>query len=97
VAEEDGRAVGWAALIPRAEVGWLEDLWVEPDWIGKGIGRQIFERVAAEAKARGARRLEWEAEPNATGFYAHMGGTYVRDSEETEWGRVLEVLGVTLA
>jgi len=25
-----------------------------------------------------------------------MGGTYVRDSEVTEWGRVLEVLGVAL-
>ena len=30
VAEEDGSPVGWAALIPRGEVGWLEDLWVEP-------------------------------------------------------------------
>jgi hypothetical protein len=25
-----------------------------------------------------------------------MGATYVRDSEETEWGRVLEVLGFEL-
>jgi GNAT superfamily N-acetyltransferase len=96
VAEEDGRPVGWAALIPRGEVGWLEDLWVEPAWIGRGLGRALFERVAAEARQRGARRLEWEAEPNAQGFYEHMGGSYVRDSEETEWGRVLEVLAVEL-
>ena len=97
VAEADGRPVGWAALIPRGEVGWLEDLWVEPAWIGKGLGRQLFERVAEEARERGARRLEWEAEPNATGFYERMGGVYVRDSEVTEWGRVLQVLGVDLA
>ena len=96
VAEADGRAVGWAALIPRGEVGWLEDLWVEPAWIGRGLGRVLFEHVAAEARQRGARRLEWEAEPNAQGFYKRMGGAYVRDSEETEWGRVLEVLGVDL-
>ena len=25
-----------------------------------------------------------------------MGAAYVRDSDETEWGRVLEVLGLTL-
>ena len=97
VAESDGRPVGWAALIPRGEVGWLEDLWVEPAWIGRGVGRALFEHAAAEARQRGARRLEWEAEPNAQGFYEHLGATYLRDSEETEWGRVLEVLGVDLA
>jgi GNAT superfamily N-acetyltransferase len=96
VAEEDGRPVGWAALIPRGEVGWLEDLWVDPAYIGRGLGRALFEHVAAEARRRGARRLEWEAEPNAQGFYEHMGAAYLRDSEETEWGRVLEVLGVEL-
>jgi GNAT superfamily N-acetyltransferase len=96
VAEVDGASVGWAALIPRGEVGWLEDLWVEPAWIGQGLGRALFEHVAAEARRRGARRLEWEAEPNAQGFYEHLGGAYVRDSEETEWGRVLQVLAVEL-
>jgi GNAT superfamily N-acetyltransferase len=96
VAEEDGRPVGWAALIPRGEVGWLEDLWVDPARIGRGIGRGLFEHVATEARQRGARRLEWEAEPNAQGFYRHMGAAYRRDSEETEWGRVLEVLSVEL-
>ena len=96
MAEATGRPVGWAALIPRGEVGWLEDLWVEPAWIGRGLGRLLFERVAAEARERGARRLEWEAEPNAAGFYEHLGATYLRDSEETEWGRVLEVLGLEL-
>ncbi|HSS81385.1 MAG TPA: GNAT family N-acetyltransferase [Gaiellaceae bacterium] len=96
VAEVDGRPVGWAALIPRGEVGWLEDLWVEPAWIGRGLGRALFEHVATEARQLGARQLEWEAEPNASGFYEHMGGAYVRDSEVTEWGRVLEVLAVEL-
>ena len=97
VAEAGGEAIGWAALIPRDEVGWLEDLWVEPSWIGRGVGRLLFEHVAEQARELGARRLEWEAEPNATGFYERMGGTYVRDSEVTEWGRVLQVLGVPLA
>lgn len=96
VAEVEGAPVGWAALIPRGEVGWLEDLWVEPAWIGHGLGRALFEHVAAEARRRGARRLEWEAEPNAQGFYEHLGGAYIRESEETEWGRVLQVLAVEL-
>lgn len=96
VAEAGGEPIGWAALIPRGEVGWLEDLWVEPAWIGRGVGRLLFEHVAGRARELGARRLEWEAEPNAKGFYERMGGGYVRDSEVTEWGRVLDVLGVEL-
>ena len=96
VAEVDGEPVGWASLIPRGEVAWLEDLWVEPAWIGRGVGRMLFEHVKERARALGAVRLEWEAEPNARDFYERMGGAYVRDSEVTEWGRVLDVLGVEL-
>lgn len=96
VAEAHGEPVGWAALIPRDELGWLEDLWIDPPWIGRGVGRLLFEHVAERARELGARRLEWEAEPNALGFYERMGATHVRDSEVTEWGRVLDVLGVEL-
>ena len=96
VADSGGRAIGWASLIPKGEVGWLEDLWIDPDWIGKGVGSLLFRRAADHAKALGARRLEWEAEPNAIGFYEKMGGTYVRESEQTEWGRYLSVMGVEL-
>jgi GNAT superfamily N-acetyltransferase len=94
--EAGGEPVGWASLIPRGEVGWLEDLWIDPPWIGRGVGRLLFEGVATRARELGARRLEWEAEPNATGFYERMGATYLRPSEVTEWGRVLDVLGVEL-
>jgi GNAT superfamily N-acetyltransferase len=96
VADSAGNAVGWVSLIPKGEVGWLEDLWVDPDWMGKGVGSQLFRRAADEAGALGARRMEWEAEPNAVGFYEKMGGRYVRDSEQTEWGRILSVMGVEL-
>jgi GNAT superfamily N-acetyltransferase len=96
VAEADGRAIGWASLIPQDEVGWLEDLWVDPEWIGRGVGSRLFRHAAAAAARRGARRLEWEAEPNAIGFYERMGGAYVRESSVTEWGRRLSVMGVEL-
>ena len=96
VADSAGSAIGWASLIPKGEVGWLEDLWIDPDWIGKGVGSLLFRRSADHARTLGARRLEWEAEPNAIGFYEKMGGTYVRESEQTEWGRYLSVMGVEL-
>src|SRR3954451_22701151 len=46
VAESQGEPIGWAALIPRGAVGWLEDLWIEPGWIGRGAGRLLFQHVA---------------------------------------------------
>jgi GNAT superfamily N-acetyltransferase len=95
VAESDRRAIGWSSLISRGGVGWLEDLWVEPDWIGKGVGRALFRHTAAHARELGASRLEWEAEPHATGFYERMGARHLRDSR-SEWGRTLAVMGVEL-
>ena len=96
VAESGGRAIGWCSLIPKDDVGWLEDLWIDPEWIGKGVGSRLFRQAADHAKELGAGHLEWEAEPNAIGFYEKMGGTYVRESEQTEWGRRLSVMGIEL-
>jgi GNAT superfamily N-acetyltransferase len=95
VADSDGGAIGWASLIPNGEVGWLEDLWIDPAWIGKGVGTELFRRATEHAKSLGARRLEWEAEPNAVGFYEKMGGRFVREGT-SEWGRTLSVMGVEL-
>jgi GNAT superfamily N-acetyltransferase len=94
VAEAGGQAIGWASLIPKQDVWWLEDLWIDPEWIGRGVGTTLFRQAADHAASLGATRLEWEAEPNAIGFYDRMGGEYVRDSGVTEFGRRLPVMGV---
>ena len=96
VAEVEGRAVGWAALISRGTVCWLDDLWVEPECIRKGIGTRLFQHAADRARQLGASRMEWEAERHALGFYEKMGGQHVRDSEPGVWGRVSPVFGVDL-
>jgi GNAT superfamily N-acetyltransferase len=95
VAEAGGRTVAWASLEPRGETAWLADLWVEPDWIGRGVGSDLFRRAAEHAREIGARIMEWEAEPNALGFYDKMGARHLRDSAG-EWGRTLSVMGVAL-
>lgn len=97
VAEAERHAVAWAALLPRGELIWLVDLWVEPEWIGKGIGSLLFRHVVERATMLGGKHLEWEAEPNAVGFYEKLGGRYLRDSELSVWGRVIPVMGVDLA
>jgi GNAT superfamily N-acetyltransferase len=93
----DGELVAWAALVPRHGVWWLDDLWVVPDWMGRGIGTRLFEHIAARARVLGGpTSLEWQAEPNSIGFYEKVGARYLRDGEPTSWGRRLPVMGIEL-
>ena len=98
---EDGRVLlveddAWASLVPQSDVCVLEDLWVDPAAMGRGLGRRLFERACTRARELGASRLEWEAEPNAIGFYERMGARTLRQSEPSEWGRILDMMGVDL-
>ena len=97
VYEVDGELVSWAALTTKHGVWWLDDLWVVPEWIGKGVGTRLFEHIADLARERGGpNRMEWQAEPNSVGFYEKLGARCVRDSEPTSWGRVLPVMAIEL-
>ena len=88
VAELDGEIVAWAALVPPSDgVAVLDDLWVDPAAMGRGLGSRLFRFAADRARELGAERLEWGAEPNALGFYEKLGGRKLRD-HITEWGRV---------
>ena len=75
----------------------LEDLYVRPEWRGKGIGRALLSRVAAIARERGCGRLEWEVldwNAPAIGFYKSLGA--VPMDEWTKYrvtGEALEKLG----
>jgi GNAT superfamily N-acetyltransferase len=97
VADVDEEAVGWAGLISTGEVCWLDDLWISPDWIRRGLGTLLFQRVAARGRELGALRMEWEAEPHAIGFYEKMGGRYLRNSEPGAWGRVNAIMSIDLS
>ena len=76
---------------------YLEDLFVLPEWRGKGFGRQLFSYLAQVALARDCQRLEWSVldwnEPSIR-FYQGLGAR-PRD----EWttyrlsGEALERLG----
>jgi GNAT superfamily N-acetyltransferase len=52
-------------------------MWVRPEYMGTGLGRRLLEQVTAEATARGLQALELSADPNAEGFYRHMGAVQI--------------------
>lgn len=82
----DGQIVAFHALLETAEDLRLEHLWVLPERIGQGIGRNLFAHAVERATLRGARRLTIVADPNAEPFYRHLGalriGTSTREIDD---------------
>jgi GNAT superfamily N-acetyltransferase len=83
VAEQAGRMVGFATIVPResddgeseGDDAELEGIFVEPsDW-RRGIGTALLRQIEREARAWGANRLHVVASPNVEGFYVAAGFT----------------------
>jgi GNAT superfamily N-acetyltransferase len=71
----------------------IEDLYVNPEHRGKGIGKALLTRVAAIAVAEGCTRLQWDVlewNTPAIGFYEQMGAKML-----TDW-RTMRVAGDAL-
>ena len=73
VAEEDGSVVGFATWAETASASELEDLFVDPGYVRRGIATALVSRIAEVLRARGAERLEVTANPHALGFYRAVG------------------------
>lgn len=82
VAEVDGRVVGFALYFLNFSTWegthgiYLEDLFVDPDHRGTGLGKALLTRLAAIAHERGYARVEWWVldwnEPSID-FYRRLG------------------------
>ena len=95
VLDQEGTVAGFYTLIHNPKYAVLDSLWLLPHWIGGGLGRTLFEHAVERARAAGATRLEWGAEPHALGFYERMGGRNLRDTT-SELGNPIKVMGLDL-
>ena len=70
------RRLGFSVVLPisggRCE---LDDLFVEPDSMGVGVGRMLVDDVVSRAAAAGASHVDVIANPNAVGFYERLGSS----------------------
>ncbi len=71
----DAPPLGCAQLIldARGGAGEVARVFVDPECQGRGIGRALWGRVLAEARAQGLRRLHLDADPFAEEFYRRLG------------------------
>ncbi|WP_409492189.1 GNAT family N-acetyltransferase [Amycolatopsis sp. cmx-11-12] len=96
VAERGERLLGYYQLGGTPPGGELADLFVEPDAIGTGLGRRLWDHATSAARKRGFRKLELESDPHAEPFYLHMGAQRVGEREVAP-GRLLPIMRIILA
>lgn len=98
VAVKSHELVGFYTLILRQDTGVLENLFIKPDYIGKGIGKLLFQHALQQAKQLGMKKLSLESDPNAKDFYEHMGmkQTGEKKSMLFEEERVLPIMELEL-
>ena len=87
-AVEDGKEVGFAlffhnfsTFLGRAGI-YLEDLYVKPEYRGKGYGKAILKKLASIAVERGCGRLEWwclDWNKPSIDFYLSLGAEPMSD------------------
>lgn len=86
VAVVDGTVAGFAAIKEEHDTMVLDDLWVLPTYIGQGIGKRLFQHVAAHVP-----EFTFTADPHADNFYYKMGAEKIGEQESTLQGRMLTV------
>lgn len=73
VAEVDAVLVGFLVLGPgRAGAGWIEQLYLDPAWMGRGLGRRLLD-VARQRHPAGLRLWTFQANAGARRFYEREG------------------------
>lgn len=65
VAELNGKTVGMAIYYTsystwKGRCLYLEDLYVQPEFRGTGIGKALFLKVKSIAQERGVKRMDWQ-------------------------------------
>jgi tRNA (guanine-N7-)-methyltransferase len=73
VAETGGKAVGFVSFALVGPDGEVSGLYVDPDWQGRGIGRQLYERAEAVLRGHGATRIRISASLSGAPAYAAFG------------------------
>ena len=97
VAVLDETLAGVAQVGPRGRDADLLGLFVDPPFIGTGLGKILFDWCLTAARGMSQTRLLIEADPGAAAFYEHMGAQRIGASPSGSIpGRMLPLYEVPL-
>lgn len=99
IAEADGEIVGvltasWQRAIHVPGVyATIQDLWVDEDWRSRGVGAELVEAIASQARTRGVSRLEVGLPRETFAAIASTESFYRRNGFEPLGPRMRRLLG----
>jgi GNAT superfamily N-acetyltransferase len=97
VAVAGGTIAGFSLLEGHDAGGELSMLFVDPPWIGHGIGGRLLAAALESAHLRGYRHVDLDADPDAAPFYLRYGARRLGDVPSGSIpGRTLPRLRFTL-
>ena len=97
VATVGGTPAAVAELGEEDGVWFLDKLFVDPPFMGLGLGRRLLAWVTNTAAAHGASSLEIAADPDAVPFYEHFGARQIGEEPSGSIpGRMLPLLELSL-
>jgi N-acetylglutamate synthase-like GNAT family acetyltransferase len=78
VAELDGAVIGfgglaWYSIPSKGTIAWIEEVVVDQQSQGKGVGKAILETLLKLAKQVGAQQIKLTSAPAAQAFYQKQG------------------------
>ena len=75
---------------------WMEHLFIDPPFIGKGIGRELTDDMKSRCRLGGISELFVFVDPNAEGFYRKIGAQFLRRSQSNIPNREIPVYVIHL-
>lgn len=79
VADAGGTIAGFSLLEGHEAGAELAMLFVDPPWIGHGVGGRLLMVALATARSRGHRHVDLDADPGAAPFYLKYGAHHLAD------------------
>lgn len=92
------KPIAFYALSKNEDDWELGHLWVLPDHIGKGFGKQLFDHALERCRLLNIPVLKIYADPNAQAFYVKMGAKKVSEHHSDLFGedRVLPIMEIKI-
>lgn len=70
----------------------LDNMFIHPDFIGKGFGKMLMSDFMNRARREGFNRVELESDPNAKDFYKNLGFQEIGKVETSINNRFLHIM-----
>ena len=93
VLEAAGQVIGFYSLVNWSSELELRHFFVDPAFMGQGVGRRLWEDAVTRARNLGREQLLIESDPHAEGFYLKLGAERIgKVPSQARRGRVLPLL-----